>query len=476
MVRIAALTLLLLLAGCQVGPRYCPPSLDAPPDWKGPTCEQQKEHLGPWWELFDDPLLSQLECEALTHNFNLAEAIARVEESRALAGVEGADRYPQISIAPGYSNNSQLFEFFGPRTFLPVLNLQRRVFRIHQLWFSLPLNVSYELDLWGKLKSKAQAACLSAEAQQWALQKVYLSLSSELAISYYSLRTIDSQIDLACRTIEERRRGFEIASDQFGKGLSSKSDQLRAQRELCSVEAELADLQRQRGLEENRIAQLLGKPASQFSLPHHPLPLEAPPCVPAALPATVLAQRPDIAEAERRVAAQNRRLASACAARLPSLTLTASLGSLSPTLSEFLEWISRYLSYGVTADQTVFDGGRKSWTVRAEGARFCQMEASYRDAVLTALREVEDALHTIDRQASQQESVRCEVESAIATARLDRERYQMGLSGYLGVVESESSALTAQQTDVGLRGMRYISAVQLIKSLGGRWDESTPSQ
>lgn len=462
---------LLLLFGCQLTPSYCPPEFDLPVAWKAePAPSSEPPLCGPWWELFCDPLLNELEGAAVVNNADLQAACARVAEARALAGVQKADLFPQLSLTPGYSNASQLFEFFGPTSLLQqFLNTSKRIFRIHQLWYSLPFNVSYEVDIWGKLRKRAEAACTAAEAQYWAFQAATLSLTSEVAITYFSLRALDSRIDLYRKRVAEYRTAYQLSSDRYERGLIEYIDVMDRLQTLSTAEANLAELEQERGLYENLIAQLVGISASVFCIPHTPLPCEPPPSIPAGLPSTLLFQRPDIAEAERLLASGTAQVGSAYASLFPSIELTTTAGFLSPTLSEFMNWIGRYLIYGITGNQTVFDGGRKGANVMVQGARLCEAKADYRETVLTAFREVEDALLSLQQEAIQYEGLVEAATAAQTSTDLAHQRYQRGLTNYFEVVERENLSLEAEDLVVELQGLRYLSTIQLIKALGGGW-------
>lgn len=462
---------LLVCSGCHLGPPYEPPSPCVPPEWK-----HSEERAAPptvpisaWWEVFDDPCLNQLEERAVATSPEIAIAVQRVAEARALACVQKGAMAPQVTFNPQYSNTSQLFQFFGPASFISLFNLARRVFRIHQLWYSLPVNVSYELDLWGKLHGRYESAFRTAEAECFAKQAACLSLTTELATSYFTLRYLDAQILFYRKSIAELTASVDLTTSRFHRGLVSYLDVAAASRQLTRIQSDMEELIRQRGLQENQIALLIGQPASCLTLPPLPLPNRPPPAIPETLPANLLLRRPDLAEAERRAASEHALIGVAYAAFFPSVSLSIGAGFLSPDKEDFLSWLSRYLSYAISGGQDLSVGGRDRANLCAAWARFCRRANEYQQQVLTAFREVEDALNNLETEERQFEDLTENARWAFETVSLSRDRYERGLVGYLDVIDSQNSALESERNLIGLQGVRYLSTVQLIKALGGCW-------
>lgn len=469
--------LLLSLFGCRVGPRYHSPCTEVPLQWKTPQVEEDIEvEVEPipaicnWWEIFHDADLNNLEEQAVENNPNLYVAMARINEAWALAGVSLADLFPQFNLNPSYSNTGMLFKIFLPSTFaniFPGVTIPSiKPFRIHQLLYSIPLNMNYELDLWGKYRSQYDSDIRNAQAKEEAYYTALLSLTSDLASSYFNLRFLDTLIDIYKDTIGLRQKFYELAQSRFKTGLTNYSDVLSAHLELSNTESQYEDALRQRGLQENMIAAFIGVPASEFTLPHMPLD-STPPNVPAGIPSTILQRRPDIAEAERNMASEHAIVGVAYASFFPSFELTGTLGFSSPTFRDFLTWKSRLWSIGTNVAQTVFDAGRKKSNLEIAWARFDEANGNYQQTVLTAFKEVEDSLTNLEYEKKQSDSLQNSVSDATRLTRISISRYQQGLANYIEVVTNERSQLDAQRSYINVLGQRYQSTIQLIKALGG---------
>lgn len=460
--------LILCFTACTLGPCYLGPGDDVPDCWKGcePGCEEVA-CTDYWWEVFNDPCLNALECQAIENSPNVYVAYERVIETRAMAGASRADLYPELDLAPSYSDTGMLFKIFVPGNF-PVLQGNKAIFRIVQFQYILPFNLSYELDLWGKIRGQYESACMTVKAQEEAYHTTLLSLTTDLASSYFQLRALDTQIDLLERTIELRKKELELTQSRFDKGLTGYLDVTSAEGAVTNYEAQYFDTVRQRRLQENTIAVLIGESASDFCLP--PNPLEGcPPPIPVGLPSEVLLQRPDIAQAERTMAAQHRLIGVAYASFFPSLDLTGTLGYLSPTFEDFLKWDSRLWSMGANAAQPLFDAGKRCSNLEATWARFREASGTYQQQVLVAFREVEDALNNLQMQSEQAGSLDAYVRASSRAAGISRSRYEKGLGNYLLVIENDSAEYDARRSQAQLLGVQYLSTVQLIKALGGCW-------
>lgn len=467
------LLLLILIAGCRVGPSYKPPCTPVPDQWKNPN----KENATPpfvdyWWEVFNDDTLNGLELQAIEYNPNLYVALEKVFEARALAGVQAANLYPQLNLNPGYTDTGSLFQVFLPSTLaksIPGLTSQISPFRVHQQQYLLPLNLNYEVDLWGKLQDQYDSAFYNAEAQTEAYFSTMLTLTADLASSYFQLRSLDAQIDLLKANIETRRKNYELTQSRFDKGLVTYLDVTQAEVDKANVEAAYYDAVRQRTLAEDQIAVLTGQLATDFCMEHNPL-KGPPPEIPAGIPSTVLLQRPDIAQAERTMASQHALINAAYASFFPSFSLTGALGYSSPDITQFLKWISRYWMLGANSSQMVFDGGRDCYNLQAAWASFLEASGSYQQQVLTAFQEVEDALNNIELQDKQARQLLLAAEAAEKATNLSLNRYRRGVAIYLEVVENERLQLQAEINWINLQGVLYVSTIQLIKALGGSWE------
>lgn len=457
----------LLVCGCHVGPRYSSPITEVPVEWKGfSPNEEDTPCVAFWWEVFDDEVLNELEERAVLNNNNVYVALERVIEARAMAGVSRSELYPHLNLAPSYENSGALFKLFVPPG-TPETAAQD-VFRIHQFQYAIPLNMTYQIDLWGKLCDQYTSAFRTAQAQEEALRTALLTVTTDLAASYYRFRSLDTQVRLLEETVVSYREWLKVTQSRFDQGLVNYLDVSNAALLLANVEADYFDVVRQQSLEENSIAILIGEIPSNFHLARAPLETP-PPSVPAGLPSEVLLQRPDIAQAEREMASEHALVSAAYASFYPSLELTGTLGFSSPTLKDFLTWQSRLWDIGADAFWNVFDAGRRQSDLQAAWARFSQAKGTYQQTVLTAFGEVENALSNLEMQAKQYQSLEVSLLAAAKTTQISKERYLRGLSNYLDVINSFNNELVAQRNISTLIGARYLSTIQLIKAIGGSW-------
>lgn len=462
------LIFLLMLSSCSVGPDYVPPCISAPDSWKNPSSECQQcydsdelIYLENWWEIFDDEKLNALELEAVANNRDLFVAYERIMEARALMKIAMADFYPQLTLDPQYSVTEQLIEIFGPT---------KSFVRAHQLLYLIPLNLSYEVDLWGRIQDRYDSVQYSWEAQIYDYYNIMLSLTSNLAVAYFQLRAADRELDLLQSTLKTRRKAFEINETRYEEKVTFYADVTLAGEEISTVEAQYYNVLRQRMLLEDQIAVLLGAIPSEFCLDHIPLPIEAsPPCIPAGIPSEILARRPDVAEAERLVRSKHALVKEAFSRFFPSLTLTAAGGFESPILKLFLQRISRYWMLGASSNQMVFDGGRLDGNYERQVAQFREASGTYQQQVLVAFQEVEDALNNIENYSKQFEQAQISVQWAQKSYQLYLDRYTYGLTYYIDVVNTERDLLNFQVTANQLHGYQYVSTIQLIRALGGGW-------
>lgn len=461
---------LICLSGCRVGPEYIPPEPLAPDSWKNPyAAAELPQFTEYWWEVFDDELLNCLEVHAIEYNPTLYVALQRVFEARAVAGVKGADLYPQLFLNPSYTSMGILEKFnLPPGVQLPGLS-KIPPFRVVQQQYLVPLDLSYEVDLWGRIRDQYDAALLNAESQEDAYYNVMLTLTSDLASAYFQLRGFDAQIDLYEATIQTRKKNLELTQNRFDKGLVTYLDVTQAQVDLATASAAYEDAIRLRNLAENQIAMLTGAFASDFCIEHRPL-RDFPPVIPAGIPSEVLLRRPDIAQNEREMASEHALVDAAYAEFFPSLTLTGALGYSSPDLRQLFKWISRYWAFGVSGSQMVFDGGRDAYNLEASWARFFEASGTYQQTVLTAFQEVEDSLNNIEQYHKEAEQLEIAVEAARKATQISLNRYQRGVAIYLEVVENERRELEAETNLVNVQSLLYVSTVQLIKALGGGFE------
>lgn len=461
---------LICLAGCRLGPPYEPPAPVIPEDWKTEYdgCEPNP-CVSYWWELFEDDTLNALELQAIENNPNLFAALQRVVEARAIAKGVSANLYPQINLQPSYSDIGELFKVNLPSNVaIPGGTALGKPFRVHLFQYTLPFDMSYEVDLWGKLRGQAESAIYNFQAQEDHYLSALLTLTTDVATNYFMLQTLDAQIELLKQTIEVRKKALNLNTSRFNNGLVTYSDVSNASLQLSNAEADYYDSVRQRNLLENVIATLVGVPSSCFHLVSHPLSGD-PPAIPPGTPADVISQRPDVAEAERDMAAQHALIGPAYASFLPSLSLTGALGYLSPDFKDFLTWKSRFWAIGANIGQSIFDGGRNVANLELAYARFNETTGLYQQTVLTAFQEVEDALNNIELRDKQYNSLKISVKSSRTSTQLSTNRYLKGLANYIEIVINQQQELVAELSLVNVSGQRYVATIQLIKALGGSW-------
>ncbi len=453
----------ILLTSCSVGPSFSPPCVDVPSNWKNPSCENacffSDAYIEHWWQIFDDDVLNDLEAQALSNNRDLFVAWKRIDEARALMGMAASEFYPQFNLAPQYSNTEELIQIFGPGG---------SVFRANEIFYFLPLNLSYEVDLWGKIQDQYNAARYNWKGQIKDYEAVMLSLTSNLATAYYQLRAADSQIDLLMSTIQLRQKAFDINSSRYEEEVIFYADVTLAGEALDSTIAQCYEILRQRAVLENQIAVLIGTPASEFCIAHNPL-TGLPVCIPAGIPSEILLRRPDIAEAELEMRSEHANVKYAYSLFFPSLILTATGGFESPVLRDFLRWISRYWMVGATGNQMVFDGFWTQSNLDRQIARFKEASGTYQQTVLIALQEVENSLGNVGSYAKQFTTTEGTVQWAQRSYELYLDRYEAGLTYYIDVVNTENALLEHRIRLNELRGFRFLATIQLIKSLGGGW-------
>ena len=450
---------ILLFTGCSVGSKYTPPAVDSPSTWKNQTADfSDASYTDYWWEVFDDPQLNAFEQEVLSKNYDLKIAFNRVQEARSLADAAKADLYPQLYLNPAYNNEGVLYESYSDNV----------IVRAHEMLYLLPFNLSYEADLWGKIRSRYQAAQDSWEGQIEAYNSVMLILTADLAAVYYQIRTMDAQIDLLEMTVKNREKGLKINQSRYDARVIDYSDVTRAALEVSNALAQYHEILRTRAELENRLAVLMGTPSSEFRFAHCPL-QGIPPTIPIGIPSEVLLRRPDIAEAERLMATEHALVNAAYASFFPSLSLTATAGYSSVNLKYFLKNRSRLWSFGAGASQMIFDAGRLAADLAIQESRFREACAEYQEKVLVCFEEVEDALSNLELYAKEFNDVSQSVEWAKKTYRISNNRYENGVTSYLDVVTSEQEELANQIAQNNLLGLRFVSTVQLIEVIGGGW-------
>ena len=455
----------LLLGGCMVGPDYTKPSVPMTSIYKeadGWKVAQPGDHLprGQWWVILGDPELHALEEQVAAANQNLKIAEARLREARALVRFNRAALFPTISAGVGISS----IRDSANRPFLtPNVNTGSS----GDLLFSL--DMSYEIDLWGRVRRTVAAARNEAQATAADLETARLSLQAELAMDYFELRAADAQKQLLDETVKAFEAALRLTTNRFQGGAAPKSDVAQAQTQLDTTLAQATDVTVQRAQLEHAIATLIGKPPAAFSL--SPRPLDTPPPdIPVGLPSQLLERRPDIAAAERRVAEANEQIGIAKAAYYPTLMLNASVGFEGSSFGNVLNASSLLWAVGASITQTIFDGGRRRATSDAARAAYDATVAGYRQTTLAAFQQVEDnlaALRILEQEAQQQ---RRAVESAQQSLQLFTNRYRGGVDNYLQVITAQTVTLSNQRNEIDILRRRMDASVLLVKALGGGWD------
>jgi multidrug efflux system outer membrane protein len=462
-----------LLTGCSVGPDYVQPTVPQAAAYKesGPWKKAEPRDdisKGDWYVVFHDPKLNELEAEAEASNQTLRVAVAKVSEARAIARQTEANFFPTLDFEGTGSrqrtspNNGQLAaqtnNMGAPYTFNSAT--------------VVPFDLSYEVDIWGKVRRAFESSGDLAQASLADYENVLLTLKADVATNYFGVRTADSQIDVQRRTIQSYEENLKLTNSRFQGGISTQLDVEQAQATLASAQAQLATLQQQRAQLEHAVAVLLGKPPEAFSLPFHPLDTRLP-VIPAGLPSDLLERRPDVAAAERRVAAQNAQIGVAIAAYFPQVNLTGQTGFDSGDLGMLFSWESRIWSYGPNIQFPIFEGGQISANIKQQRASYEENVADYRQQVLVAFQDVEDSLSALRYLAQQSEAENRAFVAYKNALDLTNARYTTGLVSYFDVIQAQGLALAAEQLTVQIEGNRIASTVQLIKALGGGWADSS---
>ena len=457
----------LLFTGCAVGPKYRTPSLPTPPaykeigNWK--TAQPNDNNLGGnWWEIFQDSELNALEQQINVSNQNLKAAVAQYQQSRAALRYVRADYYPTVTASPSatrerFSNNRPpASSGFDGLTFND---------------FVLPLNLSYQVNAWGRVSRNVESFREQAQASAGDLAVVSLSMHAALAVDYFAARTLDAEEKLLQDTVTQYQQAFQLNEDRYEGGLASEVEVEQARTILETTRAQMIDVGVARAQFEHATAVLLGKAPADFTLP--PLPLTAPPPpIPVGIPSELLERRPDIAAAERRVASANAQVGLAKAAYYPLVNILGTGGFESGTITTLLQGPSALWSVGASAAVTVFDVGRRRALNDQAKAAYDSSVAFYRETVLSSFQQVEDnlaALRVLEQEAGVQETA---VQAAQRSLDLSNTRYEGGVTSYLEVITAQNAALSDEVTAVNILGRRMASAVLLMEALGGGWNRS----
>lgn len=458
---------LLLLGGCTVGPRYARPAAPAPPQykelppaWKAAQPNDQVAK-GKWWEVFEDEQLNKIEEQINVSSQTLKAAQAQFEQARAIVRINRSNLYPSVTAGVNVTRSHQSTNRPNGRL-SPASNYTD---------LQLPVDASYEADVWGRVRRAVEAARANAQASAADLESVSLSLHAELATDYFQVRALDAEEQLLNSTVSAYEKALRLTQNRYTGGIASQVDVAQAQTQLETTRAQAIDLGVQRAQFEHAIAVLIGQPASTFTLAVSPL-ANTPPVVPVGLPSELLERRPDVAGNERRMAAANAQIGIARAAYYPAITLSATGGFESTSIASWFNGPSGFIAGSASALVTAFDVGRRRAVTDEAQAAYDQSAANYQQTVLGAFQEVEDslaALRLLEDEAKTQDAAVAAAEHSLA---LSTNRYKGGVATYLEVITAQSFALSDQRTAVEIAGRRMAASVSLIKALGGGWSSA----
>ncbi len=459
---VAGAAALTLVGGCLVGPNYVRPPAPSTPvfkeagDWK-PAQPNDAVSRGKWWEIFDDARLNALADQVDLSNQNVQFAEARLRQAEALVEQSRSGLWPTLAIA-ATATRSRAPNVAGATTNTSsVVNL-----------YNLPLTATWAPDLWGSVRRTIEGNIANAQTSAANVANARLLAQSQLAINYFNLRVLDERRKLLVSTVAVYQKSLDLTRNRYNAGVAARVDVVQAETQLKSTQAQSIDVGVQRAQLEHAIAILIGKPPAELSIPTEDIAL-AIPVMPPGVPSQLLERRPDIAAAERQMAAANAQIGVAQAAYFPTLTLSASGGFRSNLVPDWLNVPHRFWSVGPTLAETLFDGGARRAVSKQAQAAYDANVATYRQTVLTAIQQVEDnlaALRILEQEAATQAEA---VEAARLSTELTVNQYKAGTVNYLSVVVVQAAQLNNEATAVNLTGQRLVAAVTLVQSLGGGW-------
>jgi NodT family efflux transporter outer membrane factor (OMF) lipoprotein len=459
MKRILSLTIVLItLVGCSVGPDYTRPSVTVPADFKElkgwrEAAPRDQEIRTKWWETFSDPFLNSLVEQVTVSNQSIALAESQYRQALAQVQLARSNYFPNLSAGASFTRSNTLG------------NISNTVNQ-HQV----ALNTSWELDIWGRVRRQVEAGTAAAQASFADLEAIRLSMQTQLALNYFQLRTLDAQKNSLDASVAAYSEALKLTQNRYNAGVAAKADVVQAQTQLKTTQAQAIDVGVQRAQFEHAIASLIGKSPADFSLTSTNFQMPEIK-IPVGLPSDLLERRPDIASAERKMAAANAQIGVAKAAYYPSLTLSGSMGYVSSDLANLFTAPNFFWALGPMAlAATLFDGGARRAQTEQAMAAYDGTVAFYRQTVLTGFQEVEDnlaALRILDEEARMQEDA---LNSARESVILTINQYKAGIVSYLNVVTAQTIALVNERTAIGIRGQRLNAATLLVKALGGGWN------
>ena len=488
--RFLAVALCLLAAGCDVGPKYHTPTVDAPaaykeltpadfPNTDGWKVAQPNDAAlrGKWWEIFNDPQLNALEEKVDISNQNIASAAASFMAARAEVKEARSQLFPTVSTSPSIIVQRQSATLAngvaggssgsGSGTGTGTTSSSKGTFTD----YTFPFDATWQPDLFGRIRNTIKSAAYGAQSSAADLENTRLSVQAELALDYFQLRGQDALKQLLDSTVVAYQASLDLTKALYETGIDSDEAVAQAETQLETTQAQAVALGIQRAQFEHAIAMLTGQSASTFSIPFEPLDA-SPPAIPFGVPSQLLERRPDIAAAERLVAQANAQIGVARAAYYPTITLSAAAGFESTSFLEWFAWPSRFFSVGPTVAQTIFDAGLRRATVEQYHAQYDETVANYRQAVLTAFQQVEDNLSSLRILSAELKDQGAAVDSAQRNLNIANDRYKLGLDPYLNVIAAQTTLLSNQETAVTLRIQQMTASGNLIEALGGGWEAS----
>ena len=468
-------------SACAVGPRYVPPQVQVPEAYKESAPAgaqlllpaQPRDHVSRrgWWELFGDARLNELEARLLQANPTLAQAEARVRQARALVRQDRAGLFPTITAGasvirtrPGGNASGTGSVADAPTAGAAATGSTAQTLSV----YSVSAVPTWEADLWGRVRQTVRSDAASAQAALGDLESARLTLSATLAADYYQLRSLDAELALFEQTIGAYERALTLTRNQYNAGTVSRSDVAQAETQLASAQAQAIDVRLQRAQLEHAIAALIGEPPASLSL--EPMPLDGdPPAAPSDLPSQLLERRPDIAAAERRVAAANAQIGVASAAFFPSVTLGGQVGFQATRWQQWLSWPTNFWSVGPSLALTLFDAGARRAAKAGAVANYDALVAAYRQTVLAAFQDVEDNLAAERILRDEAERQQAAVAAAQRSLDISLNQYRAGTVDYLQVATQQTVLLTNQRAALAVTARQFAAAVQLVAALGGGW-------
>lgn len=465
--RPAALALVILLAGCSVGPRYTHVSAPLAPAWKEePPWRVASPHdsipKGAWWTIFGDDELNEYEAQAIKANQSIEAARNQLQQSRASARITQSGLFPQLSAGVSAQRIRQSANRPNSTSVIAATNADVIV----------PFNLSWEADLFGGLRRSVESANAAYQSSAAALENTRLVVTSELAADYFNLRELDAEIAVVDSAVEYQLKALQLVNNRHEGGIASGLDVAQQETQLNATRTQATLLRRQRAQFEHAIAALAGVPASSFSVPVKPLAL-TPPEIPTGVPSDVLERRPDVAQAERLMAAENAQIGVAKAAFFPSVGISGGGGWESRDIAALATAPSAFWALGAGVTQTLLSGGRRKAQLDFATSGYGASVANYRQNVLNAFQEVEDGISGLNILAQAAGTQEQAVEAAQRALKIANDRYVGGLVTYLDVITAEQILLDNQRLAAQLLGQRLITSVALVKALGGGWDSSS---